>query len=156
MGYPTDREKEHVLDLYLDRFGVAERLTRRRLQMILTRDFARLQIVPAHIEEFVKAGVKRDRLRAPRRPNIPTLNPGSSSTKSVALPKQQPGGVLVEALAMLQKLELAERPAATGDGFRPDAAKTAAAPPEPRDVPKAASAHSDWREVARVAASKMP
>ena len=39
MGYPTDREKERVLDLYLDRFGVAERLTRRRLQMILHPGF---------------------------------------------------------------------------------------------------------------------
>ena len=102
----------------------------------------------------MKAGVKRARL-ARRAPEYSDFEPGIESTKSVALPKQQPGGVLVEALAMLQKLELAERPAAAAPDW-PDAAKTAAAPPEPRDVPKAASAHSDWREVARVAASKMP
>ena len=40
-----------------------------------TRDFARLQIVPAHIEEFVKAGVKRARL-ARRAPEYSDFEPG--------------------------------------------------------------------------------
>ena len=32
MGYPTDDEKLRVLELYLDRFNVHDKLTRRRLQ----------------------------------------------------------------------------------------------------------------------------
>jgi hypothetical protein len=54
MGYPSNADKLRILELYLDRFGVDADLTRRRLQQVLTRDFERLHLVPAHIEEFVK------------------------------------------------------------------------------------------------------
>ena len=111
MGYPTDDEKQRVLDLYLDRFHVADKLTRRRLQMVLGREFVRLQLVPAHIEEFVKAGVKRARL-ARRAPEYSDFEPGVDAIKSIALPKTPPqtGGALAEALTLLQKLELGEKP----------------------------------------------
>ena len=62
MGYPNDADKQRVLDLYLDRFSVTDDFTRRRLQQTLSRDLGRLHLVPAHIEEFVKAGIKRARL----------------------------------------------------------------------------------------------
>jgi ATPase family associated with various cellular activities (AAA) len=86
MGYPSDADKQGILQLYLDRFGVKDDLTRRRLQQVLTRDFDRLHLVPAHIEEFVKAGVKRARL-ACRAPEYPDFEPGIEATKSVALAK---------------------------------------------------------------------
>jgi SpoVK/Ycf46/Vps4 family AAA+-type ATPase len=55
MGYPSDADKERILNLYLDRFGVNDDFTRRPLQQTLTCDLGRLHLVPAHIEEFVKA-----------------------------------------------------------------------------------------------------
>ena len=70
MGYPSDADKRRVLDLYLDRFAVNDELARRRLQQALARELGRLHLVPAHIEELVKAGIKRARL-ARRAPNIP-------------------------------------------------------------------------------------
>jgi energy-coupling factor transporter ATP-binding protein EcfA2 len=115
MGYPTDDEKLRVLELYLDRFSVSDKLTRRRLQMALAREFGQLQLVPAHIEEFVKAGVKRARL-AHRAPEYSDFEPGIEATKSIALPKPPPqagaGAALAEALSLLQKLEQEERPTA--------------------------------------------
>jgi hypothetical protein len=86
MGYPSDAEKKGILQLYLDRFGIKDDLTRHRLQQVLTRDFDRLHLVPAHIEEFVKAGVKRARL-AHRAPEYPDFEPGIEATKSIALAK---------------------------------------------------------------------
>jgi len=127
MGYPTEDEKQRVLDLYVDRFGVADKLTRRRLQMVIAREFGRLQLVPAHIEEFVKAGVKRARL-ARRAPEYSDFEPGIEAIRSIALPKPTPatGGALAEALSLLQKLELAEKPGAAAlnaqaMAMRPDA-----------------------------------
>jgi hypothetical protein len=66
MGYPNEADRQRILTLYLDRFGVNDELTRRRLLQTLNRDLGRLHLVPAHIEEFVKAGIKRARLA--RRP----------------------------------------------------------------------------------------
>lgn len=86
MGYPSDADKQRILDLYLDRFGVNDELTRRRLQQTLTRDFGRLHLVPAHIEEFVKAGIKRARL-ARRPPEYLDFEPGIEATKSIATQK---------------------------------------------------------------------
>jgi AAA+ superfamily predicted ATPase len=86
MGYPSDADKQRILDLYLDRFGVNDELTRRRLQQTLTRDFGRLHLVPAHIEEFVKAGIKRARL-AHRPPEYLDFEPGIEATKSIATQK---------------------------------------------------------------------
>jgi AAA+ superfamily predicted ATPase len=83
VGYPGDAEKQRILDLYLDRFGVNDDLTRRRLQQTLSRDLARLHLVPAHIEEFVKAGIKRARL-ARRAPEFVDFEPGIEATKSIA------------------------------------------------------------------------
>jgi AAA+ superfamily predicted ATPase len=83
MGYPGDAEKQRILDLYLDRFGVNDDLTRHRLQQTLNRDLARLHLVPAHIEEFVKAGIKRARL-ARRAPEFMDFEPGIEATKSIA------------------------------------------------------------------------
>jgi hypothetical protein len=83
MGYPSDADKRRVLDLYLDRFGVKDDLTRRRLQQTLGREFAQLHLVPAHIEEFVKAGIKRARL-AHRTPEFSDFEPGIEATKSIA------------------------------------------------------------------------
>jgi len=83
MGYPSDEAKQRILDLYLDRFGVADELTRRRLQVALAKDLGRLHLVPAHIEEFVKAGVKRARL-ARRVPEYSDFEPGIEATKSIA------------------------------------------------------------------------
>jgi AAA+ superfamily predicted ATPase len=123
MGYPTDDEKQRVLELYLDRFSVADKLTRRRLQMVLAREFSQLQLVPAHIEEFVKSGVKRARL-ARRAPEYSDFEPGIEATKSIAVPKPAPqiGGALAEALALLQKLDQEERPTAA-QANRPDMAR---------------------------------
>ncbi|HYA74545.1 MAG TPA: ATP-binding protein, partial [Roseiarcus sp.] len=128
MGYPTDEEKQRVLELYLDRFEVADKLTRRRLQMVLGREFARLQLVPAHIEEFVKAGVKRARL-ARRAPEYSDFEPGIEAIKSIASPKATApaGGALAEALAMLHKLEQGEGPTAVRTNW-PDV--TRPAPPQ--------------------------
>lgn len=86
MGYPSDADKQRILDLYLDRFGVNDELTRRRLQQVLTRELGRLHLVPAHIEEFVKAGIKRARL-AHRPPEYLDFEPGIESTKSIATQK---------------------------------------------------------------------
>lgn len=86
MGYPSEAEKQRILDLYLDRFGVNDELTRKRLQQTLGRDLAKLHLVPAHIEEFVKAGIKRARL-ARRPPEYQDFEPGIQATKSIATPK---------------------------------------------------------------------
>ncbi len=86
MGYPSDEDKQRILDLYLDRFGVKDDLTRRRLQQTLGRELGRLHLVPAHIEEFVKAGVKRARL-ARRVPEFSDFEPGIEATKSIATAK---------------------------------------------------------------------
>jgi len=86
MGFPNDDEKKQILDLYLDRFGVRDDFTRRRLHLTLTRDLDRLHLVPAHIEEFVKAGVKRARL-ARRVPEYSDFEPGIEATKSIAVAK---------------------------------------------------------------------
>jgi hypothetical protein len=86
MGYPSDEDKQRILDLYLDRFGVNDDVTRRLLRQTLTRDLGRLHLVPAHIEEFVKAGVKRARL-ARRIPEYSDFEPGIEATKSIATAK---------------------------------------------------------------------
>lgn len=86
MGYPSDADKQRILELYLDRFGVTDELTRRRLQQTLNRDLGRLHLVPAHIEEFVKAGIKRARL-AQRPPEYLDFEPGIEATKSIATQK---------------------------------------------------------------------
>jgi AAA+ superfamily predicted ATPase len=112
MGYPTDEEKQRILELYFDRFRVDDKLTRRRLHIVLAKEFSKLQLVPAHIEEFVKAGVKRARL-ANRAPEFADFEPGIEATKSIALPKPaaQAGAALAEALTLLQKLEQTDKPA---------------------------------------------
>jgi SpoVK/Ycf46/Vps4 family AAA+-type ATPase len=76
-----------ILNLYLDRFGVNDDFTRRRLQQTLTRDLGRLHLVPAHIEDFVKAGIKRARL-AQRTAEYLDFEPGIEATKSIATAKQ--------------------------------------------------------------------
>jgi hypothetical protein len=86
MGYPSDADKQRILDLYLDRFGVGDDFTRRRLQQTLNKDLGRLHLVPAHIEEFVKAGIKRARL-ARRAPEYLDFEPGIEATKSIATAK---------------------------------------------------------------------
>lgn len=86
LGYPSDADKQRILDLYLDRFGITDELTRRRLHQTLNRDLGRLHLVPAHIEEFVKAGVKRARL-ARRVPEFSDFEPGIEATKSIATAK---------------------------------------------------------------------
>ena len=86
MGYPGDEAKQRILDLYLERFGVEDELTKRRLQMTLQKDLGRMQLVPAHIEEFVKAGVKRARL-ARRTPEFSDFEPGVEAVKSIASTK---------------------------------------------------------------------
>jgi len=83
MGYPSDKDKQLILDLYLDRFGVNDDFTRRRLQQTLKQDLGRLHLVPAHIEEFIKAGIKRARL-AGRAPEYLDFEPGIEATKSIA------------------------------------------------------------------------
>jgi AAA+ superfamily predicted ATPase len=83
MGYPSDEAKQRILELYLDRFGVVDELTRRRLQTTLTRELGKLHLVPAHIEEFVKAGVKRARL-ARRQAEYSDFEPGIEAVKSIA------------------------------------------------------------------------
>jgi hypothetical protein len=75
--------KQRILDLYLDRFDVRDDLTRRRLQQALGRELGQLHLVPAHIEEFVKAGVKRARL-ARRVPEFSDFEPGIEATRSIA------------------------------------------------------------------------
>jgi AAA+ superfamily predicted ATPase len=86
MGYPSDTDKQRILVLYLDRFGVSDHVTRRRLQQTLTRELGRLHLVPSHIEEFVKAGIKRARL-AGRAPEYSDFEPGIEATKSIAIAK---------------------------------------------------------------------
>jgi AAA+ superfamily predicted ATPase len=86
MGYPSDADKQRILDLYLDRFSVNDDFTRRRLHQTLQRDLGRLHLVPAHIEEFVKAGIKRARL-AGRAPEYLDFEPGIEATKSIAAQK---------------------------------------------------------------------
>jgi SpoVK/Ycf46/Vps4 family AAA+-type ATPase len=85
LGYPSeaDKLKLRILNLYLDRFAVHDEFTRRRLQQALTRELGRLHLVPAHIEEFVKAGVKRARL-ARRTPEFSDFEAGIEATKSIA------------------------------------------------------------------------
>jgi SpoVK/Ycf46/Vps4 family AAA+-type ATPase len=87
MGYPGEAEKHRILDLYLDRFSIEGDFTRRRLRQVLERDFGKLHLVPSHIEEFVKAGVKRARL-ARRIPEFSDFEPGIEATKSIANAKQ--------------------------------------------------------------------
>jgi hypothetical protein len=91
LGYPSAADKQRILFLYLDRFGVEDDFTRRRLQQVLDRDFAKLHLVPAHIEEFVKAGVKRARL-ARRAPEFSDFEPGIEATKSIASSKSSSPG----------------------------------------------------------------
>jgi SpoVK/Ycf46/Vps4 family AAA+-type ATPase len=86
MGYPSDADKQRILDLYLDRFGVGDDVTRRRVRQTLSRDLGRLHLVPSHIEEFVKAGIKRARL-AGRTPEYLDFEPGIEATKSIATAK---------------------------------------------------------------------
>ena len=86
MGYPNDADKQRILDLYLNRFGVNDDVTRRRLHQALTRELGRLHLVPSHIEEFVKAGIKRARL-AGRAPEYQDFEPGIDATKSIATAK---------------------------------------------------------------------
>jgi hypothetical protein len=86
MGYPSDADKKRVLDLYLDRFGVHDDVTRRRLHQALTRELGRLHLVPAHVEELVKAGIKRARL-ARRAPEYSDFEAGIEATKSIATMK---------------------------------------------------------------------
>ena len=86
MGYPGDVDKQRILDLYLDRFGVDDDFTKRRLQQTLRQDLGRLHLVPAHIEEFVKAGIKRARL-AGRAPELRDFESGIEATKSIATQK---------------------------------------------------------------------
>jgi AAA+ superfamily predicted ATPase len=83
MGYPDNADKQRILNLYLDRFDVDDDFTRRRLQQTLKQDFGRLHLVPAHIEEFVKAGIKHARL-AGRAPEYRDFEPGIEATKSIA------------------------------------------------------------------------
>ena len=80
MGYPSDADKKRVLDLYLDRFQVHDEVTRRRLHQALTRELGR------HIEELVKAGIKRARL-ARRVPEYSDFEAGIEATKSIAAMK---------------------------------------------------------------------
>ena len=91
MGYPSDADKQRVLDLYLDRFEVNDDVTRGRLRQVLTRELGRLHLVPAHIEEFVKAGIKRARL-AHRAPEYLDFEPGIEATKSIATGKPSVSG----------------------------------------------------------------
>jgi AAA+ superfamily predicted ATPase len=86
MGYPNPSDRQLILDLYLDRFSVQDELTRRHVQQALDRDLGKLNLVPAHIEEFVKAGVKRARL-ARRVPEFSDFEAGIESTKSIATAK---------------------------------------------------------------------
>ena len=86
LGYPSEDEKQRILALYLDRFDVDDDFTRRRLQQTLSRDLGKLHLVPAHIEEFVRAGVKRARL-ARRAAEFSDFEPGIEATKSIAAAK---------------------------------------------------------------------
>lgn len=85
MGYPSEDEKRRILDLYMDRFGVADEFTRTRLHHALSQDFSKLHLVPAHIEEFVKAGVKRARL-ARRVAEFSDFEPGSRQPNPLRRP----------------------------------------------------------------------
>ena len=91
MGYPSDTEKRRILNLYLDRFQVNDELTRRRLEQALARELGRLHLVPAHIEEMVKAGIKRARL-ARRSPEYSDFEAGIEATKSIASAKPSASG----------------------------------------------------------------
>lgn len=86
MGYPSEADKQRILGLYLDRFGVSDEVTRRRIQQALNRELGKLHLVPAHIEEFVKAGVKRARL-ARRVPEFSDFELGIEATRSIATAK---------------------------------------------------------------------
>lgn len=83
LGYPSEADKQRILDLYLDRFGVDDDITRRRIRQAINRELGKLHLVPAHIEEFVKAGVKRARL-ARRIPEFSDFEPGIEATRSIA------------------------------------------------------------------------
>ena len=89
LGYPSEADKLRILNLYLDRFAVHDEFTRRRLQLTLTREFGQLHLVPAHIEEFVKAGVKRARL-ARRTPEFSDFEAGIEATTSIATARPKP------------------------------------------------------------------
>lgn len=86
MGYPSDQEKQRILDLYLDHFEIKDDFTQRRIRQLLTKDLGKLHLVPAHIEEFVKAGVKRARL-ARRSPELSDFEAGVEAIKSIATAK---------------------------------------------------------------------
>jgi SpoVK/Ycf46/Vps4 family AAA+-type ATPase len=86
MGYPSDADKQRILNLYLDRFEILDEFTRHRIQQLLTRELGRLHLVPAHIEEFAKAGVKRARL-ARRAPEFADFESGVEAIKSIAITK---------------------------------------------------------------------
>jgi len=86
MGYPSDADKQRILNLYLDRFEILDEFTRHRIQQLLTRELGRLHLVPAHIEEFVKAGVKRARL-ARRAAEFADFESGVEAIKSIAIQK---------------------------------------------------------------------
>jgi len=86
MGYPSPADKQRIMELYLNRFDVKDDFTRRRLQQTLKEDLGQLQLVPAHIEEFVKAGIKRARL-AGRPAEYRDFEPGIEATKSIATQK---------------------------------------------------------------------
>lgn len=91
MGYPSEDAKRRILDLYLDRFSVSDELTRRRLHAALARELGKLHLVPAHIEEFVKAGVKRARL-ARRAAEFADFEPAIDAVKSIANQKPAVAG----------------------------------------------------------------
>lgn len=86
MGYPSDADKQRILDLYLDRFEILDEFTRHRIQQLLSRELGRLHLVPGHIEEFVKAGVKRARL-ARRAAEFADFESGVEAIKSIAIAK---------------------------------------------------------------------
>ena len=58
MGYPNDADKQRILELYLDRFGVADDFTRRRLQQTLNRDFGRLHLCAGTHRRIRQSGHK--------------------------------------------------------------------------------------------------
>jgi len=76
MGYPSDADKQRILELYLDRFGVSDHVTRKRLQQALTRELGRLHLVPSHIEHSLRPESSAPVWQASRR-NIPILRPAS-------------------------------------------------------------------------------
>lgn len=86
MGYLSGADKQRILNLYLDRFEILDEFTRHRIQQLLARELGRMHLVPAHIEEFVKAGVKRARL-ARRAAEFADFESGVEAIKSIAIAK---------------------------------------------------------------------